>query len=239
MRLLLASLLLCIAGWLASVAEAKTPQFPPLTGRVVDSAGILDTGTVAALDSLLAGHEQQTGEQVVIATIPDLGGDDIADYGYQLGRAWGIGQKDKDNGALLIVAPNEKQVRIEVGYGLEGVLTDAISRMVIDQLILPRFRAGDIPGGIVAGTRGILTALGDPGNAPASVQQQAPPNGGELPLPGWAILLIVVVFLLLRGRGLFLLPFLGGGGWGRGGSGGGGFSGGGGSFGGGGSSGSW
>ena len=96
--------------------------FPPLTGRVVDDAGILSPATRADLSAMLQRHEQATGEQVVVVTLPSLQGYSIEDFGYQLGRAWGIGQKDKNTGALLIVAPNEHKVRIEVGYGLEGHL---------------------------------------------------------------------------------------------------------------------
>ena len=94
-------------------------------------------------------------------TLPSLQDTDIADYGYQLGRAWGIGQKTLNNGALLIVAPNERKVRIEVGYGLEPILTDALTSVVIQRAILPRFKAGDMPGGIEAGVTAITSALTD------------------------------------------------------------------------------
>ena len=107
----------------------------------------------AEIDSKLAALEAKTTDQLVVVTLNSLQGYDIADYGYQLGRAWGIGQKGKNNGVLLIVAPNEHDVRIEVGYGLEGDLTDAVSRLIIENAILPRFRAGDYPGGIAARRR--------------------------------------------------------------------------------------
>ena len=108
----------------AMVQAQAALSFPPLTGRVVDNAGILSAEAQQKLTAYLAEHEQQTGNQVVVVTLKDLAGTDIADYGYQLGRAWGIGQKGKNNGALILIAPNQRATRIEVGYGLEGTLTD-------------------------------------------------------------------------------------------------------------------
>ena len=242
-----------LALWLALlVAPAwAAPQFPPLTGRVVDDAHVLDAATQADLTTKLATLEQQTQRQLVVVTLPSLGGDDIADYGYQLGRAWGIGQKGKNTGALFIIVPSEHKVRIEAGYGLEEVLTDGLSSVILQRAVLPHFRAGDVQGGIVDGTVEIISQLGaDPRAAQAQVAaaEQAPirhhiPRGFLFPL----IILFFLANSLFRGRrrgGLgFLLPMMilggsrGGGDWGGGG--GGGFSGGGGSFGGGGASGSW
>lgn len=238
-----AGLLLCGLALLALPAFAKD-DFPPLTGRVVDAAHIIDAPTIQKLEGVLARHEATTdGEQIVVATIPDLGGNDIADYGYRLGRAWGIGQKGKNNGALLIVAPNSRDVRIEVGYGLEGVLTDAASSLIIQNVIVPRFRAGDMSGGILAGTQAILATLGDKDAGPLP-KELTQATGDISP---WGLLVILVIFLLMvRLFGLGnLLSFLAGMALGRSGRGGGndgdggGFSGGGGSFGGGGSSGKW
>ncbi|MBZ0139108.1 MAG: TPM domain-containing protein, partial [Pseudorhodoplanes sp.] len=124
-------------------APAQTLSFPPLSGRVVDEAGLLDAATRAALTQTLAGLEARSTDQLVVVTLRSLRGTSIEDYGYRLGRAWQVGQKDKNNGVLLIVAPNERKVRIEVGYGLEGTLTDAISKFIIENSILPRFKAGD------------------------------------------------------------------------------------------------
>jgi uncharacterized protein len=154
--------LLLIAAASGTVAYAQT--FPKLTGRVVDNANLLDPAQEAALTAKLEALEKQSSRQLVIATLPDLQGYEIEEYGYQLGRAWGIGQAEKgslekDNGALLIVAPNDRKVRIEVGYGLEGVLTDALTSNIIQQDILPRFRDKDFPGGIAAGTDAIVTQL--------------------------------------------------------------------------------
>lgn len=144
------------------------PQFPALTGRVVDEAGLLSPQTKQTLVQLLAGHEQAAGNQVVVVTLKSLQGYPIEDYGYQLGRHWGIGQKQTNNGVLLIVAPQERKVRIEVGYGLEGVLTDAISSQIINNTILPAFKQGDYDKGILDGTRSIIAVLGG--------QYQAPPE---------------------------------------------------------------
>jgi uncharacterized protein len=135
------------------------PSFPALTGRVVDNAGLLSPAEEGVISELLAQHESNTTDQIVVVTLKDLQGYDIADYGYQLGRHWGIGQKGKDNGALLIVAPDERKVRIEVGYGLEGELTDKLSHDIIQEVILPRFKEGDYPAGILNGTKAILSVL--------------------------------------------------------------------------------
>ncbi|MGN6500978.1 MAG: TPM domain-containing protein, partial [Tsuneonella sp.] len=146
----LALILAALAAFIALPAAAQ--DFPPLTGRVVDAANVIPPEVEASLDAKLAALEQQSQRQLVVATIPDLQGYEISDYGYQLGRHWGLGDKGRNDGAILIVAPNERKVRIEVGYGLEPVLTDGLSSLIIQNDILPRFKAGDMPGGIVAGT---------------------------------------------------------------------------------------
>jgi uncharacterized protein len=237
----------------AAPALAAGPSFPPLTGRIVDDAHILNASTQSELDSMLARHEKATGEQVVVVTLPSLQGYSIEEFGYQLGRAWGIGQKDKNTGALLIVAPKEHKIRIEVGYGLEGQLTDAQSRVIIERDILPQFKRGDFNAGVLAGTTTILKVLG--GDAAAA----QPPAASSRPsvtvmnspwsfLLPFAIWLIVILVLNLMARRSHVIRRIGrsgyggfyGGGFGGGSSGGGGgFSGGGGSFGGGGASGSW
>lgn len=144
----------------AGNAFAATIQFPVLTGRIVDNAHLLSTGATAGLKQALESHEQQTTNQVVVVTVTTLQGYTIEDFGYQLGRYWGIGQKDKNNGVLLIVAPKERKVRIEVGYGLEGKLTDAKASQIIQDRILPAFRSGNMEQGIVEGTQAILATLG-------------------------------------------------------------------------------
>jgi uncharacterized protein len=257
--------------WLALLAGAvhAAPTFPPLTGRVVDAANILPPDEKARLEQKLGALEAQSGRQVVVATLPGLQGYDISDYGYQLGRAWGIGAKDKNDGAILIVAPAERKVRIEVGYGLEGVLTDGMSSLIVQQQILPKFKAGDMPGGVEAGADAIvqqLTLPADQARAAATAADQRVASQRQQGVDPGAVIftLFVILFFVLPmlrrafggrsyGGGSGLGPLIvfdalshmnrGGGGWGGagfgGGGGGGGFSGGGGSFGGGGASGGW
>ncbi len=231
---------------------ADQPVFPALTGRVVDEAGMLSPQAVGRLTAELAAHEKRTGQQVVVAVIKSLGGHAVEEYGYQLGRFWGIGQKGKNTGAILLVAPNDRKVRIEVGYGLEGDLTDAVSVTIINEVILPRFRKGDVEGGIVTGAEEILRALGDDiAAAPAiPVERQQTDDHGSIGSILFTFLIFGLFLWLARRRGggfgSGILPFIiasswssRGGGSSFGGGGGGGFSGGGGSFGGGGASGSW
>jgi uncharacterized protein len=255
MRRTLVFLPLLSALFLLAIAlvHAAEPEFPPLTGRVNDRAGLLSERDERELEAALARFEAETTDQIVIVTLESLQGLPIEEYGYQLGRHWGIGQKGKDNGALLIVAPEEREVRIEVGYGLEGELTDAQSRTIIETRILPYFRQGDFATGIKAGVAAMIETLGgsyEPALPPTRVREsdRAPsPFPLAIALP---IILIIVLNRLFgqrrRGRyrgygGPVIVP----GGWGgrHGGSGGGGqgggFGGGGGSFGGGGASGRW
>src|SRR5215211_1514299 len=145
--------------WLGLAIGAQVQTFPALTGRVVDQAGVLDAAARSRLDGKLAELERKTSTQLVVATLASLQGYEIADYGTRLGRHWGIGQKGTNNGAILIVAPKDRAVRVEVGYGLEGKLTDAVSRLIIENSILPRFRANDIAGGIERGVDDIIQVL--------------------------------------------------------------------------------
>ena len=153
------SLLALIA--VPALAQSE-PKFPPFAGLVTDAANVLPADRKAALEAKLEAFQKQTSRQLVVATVPDLQGYDIADYGYRLGRAWGVGLKDVNNGAILIVAPKEHKVRIEVGYGLEPVLTDALSSVIIQQKIVPAFKSGDMPGGIEAGVDAIVEQLSLP-----------------------------------------------------------------------------
>jgi uncharacterized protein len=138
---------------------ASAQNFPKLTGRVVDSANLLSPEQEAALTGKLEALEQSTTRQLVVATIPDLQGYPIEDYGYRLGREWGIGQKGENNGVMLLVAPNDRKMRIEVGYGLEPYLTDALSSVIIREQIRPRFQQNDYAGGINAGVDAIIAQL--------------------------------------------------------------------------------
>jgi uncharacterized protein len=247
---------------LASAVFAQSLTFPALTGRVVDSANLLDAATRSALTEKLEALEAKTTDQFVVVTLKSLQGQTIESYGYQLGRHWGIGQKDKNNGVLLIVAPNERKVRIEVGYGLEGTLTDALAKIIIENAITPRFRANDYAGGITRGVDDVIQVLS--GDAELFKQQTAVKEAlRKQPSDNWYALLLVlfwlglgafIIFAVLkaphqsRGRGgnIWFVPIPGGfdRSWSSGSSGGfsgggGDFGGGGGDFGGGGSSGSW
>ncbi len=238
----------------AQTVPTAALTFPVLSGRVVDGAGLLSVQDREALTRSLADLEAKTTDQLVVVTLKTLQGRPIEDYGYQLGRAWGIGQKGKDSGVLLIVAATERKVRIEVGYGLEGTLTDAATKIIIEDTILPRFKAGDFPGGINAGTAAIAQLMvGDTGSTRASPQASTPVDHRQsAPMPVWLIIVLglagvgLLIFCTVTGgRGpcslimqvLFMLVLSGRGGSSRGRSSS--FSGGGGSFGGGGSSGSW
>jgi uncharacterized protein len=240
-------------GWLLLLTlfaqTALAVEFPALSGRVVDEANLLSPATRAQLTERLAAHERKTTNQVVVVTLKSLQGLTIEQYGYQLGRAWGIGQAQRNNGVLLIVAPNERKVRIEVGYGLEGTLTDLQSHLIIQDQILPRFREGKFEAGIVAGTNAILAILEgtyEPKTAAQSTAKSKDSSSLAIHLGIVVLFFGIAAFIFTlfsgggRGGGSYPYGGYGGGGFGGGSfGGGGGFSGGGGSFGGGGSSGSW
>ena len=251
-----APLVLGLLAVLFAGLAAAALTFPPLTGRVVDAANIIPPDTRDALDQKLADLEAKGGVQLVVATVPSLQGQDIAPFANELFRTWKLGQAKANTGALLLVAPNEKRVRIEVGYGLEGTITDAMSETIIANAMAPRFKSGDFAGGIQRGVDDIITLL----TTDASEWQQRPPirldSDGFDPVT-WLIFagLFALVTLLIFSPGfryVFLNVLLNvlanpansgtwGGGYGGfpGGGGGGGFRGGGGSSGGGGASGSW
>lgn len=250
MRVLKVGLVLLL--WVLAVTAQAELKFPALTGRVVDNAQMIEPSVREQLTQQLMVHEQATGEQLVVVTVPDLQGTSIEDFGYQLGRHWGIGQKDQNNGALLIVARDERKLRIEVGYGLEDRLTDAQSSVIIHQVITPAFKTGNFSKGISDGVAAMLVVLGgNPLDEPANLAGSGGERGSDFleSHPGvfvFLVLLFIVTIFVCQMLGI--LPSggggrggsggFGGGGFG-GGSGGGGFSGGGGSFGGGGSSGGW
>jgi len=229
--------------------------FPPLTGRVVDEANILSAREREALSSKLAELETKSGIQLVVATVNSLQGQEIEPYANELFRTWKLGEKAKNNGVLLLVAPNARRVRIEVGYGLEGTLTDALSKIIIANAIAPRFKTGDFDGGVSRGVDDIITVL----TTDAAEWQQRPSlRLDHQPPPDWlnwllmaaAIALITLLIVSPGFRWFFLNVALNillnssgprGGAFPRGGGSadGGGFRGGGGSSGGGGASGSW
>ena len=166
--LLVCVLFLC-AGLVLQSSNAQS--FPQLTGRVVDQAQILDDSTITSLDAILETHETQTSNQIVVATLLNLEGYDIADYANRLGRDWQIGTAENDNGVLLLIAPEERKVRIEVGYGLEGALTDALSSVIIQREILPAFRNNNYALGVSNGVNAILAAIDG--------EYTAPENGSD------------------------------------------------------------
>ncbi|MGE5151417.1 MAG: TPM domain-containing protein [Rhodospirillaceae bacterium] len=244
-----------LAGLVAAIAlcvVASAADLPALTGRVVDQANLLPAAERSALETKLADLEARSGIQLVVATVSSLGGEEIEPYANALFRAWKLGEKTKNNGVLLLVAPNERRVRIEVGYGLEGTLTDALSKVIIANAITPRFKTGDFAGGITRGVDDIITVLTTDASEwqkrPSLRVDSEPANGPVNWLVVAGIVLLIglmivsptfrwVVFAMLmsgRSGGGY-----GGGFGGSGGSSGGGFSGGGGSSGGGGASGSW
>jgi uncharacterized protein len=253
-----------------SVAPLRAaPTFPELTGRIVDEAGLVTWEDRQAIEAELAALEGRSTDQIAVVTVKSLQGYPIEDYSYQLGRHWGIGQQGKNNGILLVVAPNERKVRIEVGRGLEPVMTDLMSSLIVNNAILPGFRRGDYSAGIRAGVRDIKdTLLGD---AEAVKQRakgrRAAPKTDPVALIFLIIWLAIFAYIIYahsrqarrhpgslqpagqrrrsdpfdRDGDIIIIP---GGGWGGGsghwdGGSGGGWSGGGGDFGGGGASGSW
>jgi uncharacterized protein len=268
-RFVFAPLFVLAAMLLLTITTYADPKFPPLTGRIVDDAHLLKPADKAVIEADLKALEQKSSDQLVIFTTNSLQGYPIEDYGYQLGRAWGIGQKGTNNGVLLIVAPTERKVRIEVGRGLEPQLTDLMTTLIIQNAILPEFRRGDFSAGIRVGVRDIKDVmLGDAeavkARAAARPRMARKPGAWEELIP---LLFIGGIFIFVLwaqsqqarqplsggryGRPGYGRPGYGGpiffpGGWGGGGGGsgggggdGGGFSGGGGDFGGGGASGSW
>ncbi len=247
--------LLCTLG-----VACAAPDYPALSGRIVDGASVLAPDTRASLETKLKELEDKSGIQLVIATLPSLQGYEIEPFANGLFRAWKLGEAKKNNGVLLLVAPREKRVRIEVGYGLEGTLTDALSKIIISNAMAPRFKTGDFSGGIARGVEDIITVL----TTDAAEWQKRPDLRTEEPglldqiMPFIVLgLFIFVIWTMIanargqgsgwrqggRSGGIFIPPS--GGGWGGSGmggsgwSGGGGFSGGGGSSGGGGASGGW
>jgi uncharacterized protein len=254
---LVAAVALCLV-----VAFAFALDFPALTGRVVDQAGVMTAESRSDVEAKSKDLEDKSGIQLVVATVKSLQGGDIETYANELFRFWKIGQAQKNNGVLLLVAPAEHKVRIEVGYGLEGTLTDALASVIISSAIIPRFKTGDFSGGIERGVDGIISVLGGDTadwQPKVSVRSDDPSAVFNQLFPIlFFVLIIFVVWYLIhnangtpsgrngrRSGGPIFVPYSGstwgggGGGFSGGGGFGGGFSGGGGSSGGGGASGGW
>jgi len=231
---------------------------PPPAAYFNDYAGAVSPGTAVQLNQTLENFERQSSDQILVAIFPKMQSDSsVEDYTVRVARSWQAGQKDKNNGAVLFVFVQDHKLFLQTGYGLEGVLPDALCKRIIDEQITPRFKAGDFDGGLTAGVQSIIAAVkGEYKGNGATVADRGSRSGGS----GGSSVVFVIIFILVfvvalsRGSGMFL-PWLllsgsgsnnnwgggsswGGGGFG-GGGGGGGFSGGGGSFGGGGAGGSW
>lgn len=192
--------LLILASTTPALAQAA-PQFPPLTGRIVDEARLLSPAKEAEIDAKLAALEADTSDQLVVVTLNSLNGFEIEDYGYRLGRHWGIGRGQKDNGVLLIVAPNERKARIEVGYGLEPILTDAFSSRVIQTLMLPAFRTGGYERGITEGVDALIAQMRlDPAEAQARAQG-VEPERAQAPIGPMILIALVFLFMFMGAMG--------------------------------------
>jgi uncharacterized protein len=235
-------------------------DFPALSGRVVDQAGVMSAESKTDIEAKSKALEDKSGIQLVVATVKSLQGSDVETYANELFRFWKLGEAKKNNGVLLLVAPTEHKVRIEVGYGLEGTLTDALTSVIISSAIVPRFKTNDFSGGIERGVDGIVGVLTtDAADWHAKANLRADDPSADInklfPILLFVVLLIVVWYLIHNaggpgsgGRRSGAGPIIMGSGWGGGYGGGfsgggggfgGGFSGGGGSSGGGGASGSW
>ena len=253
------AILILLAGFRLGANEV----IPPAPAAYFnDYAGAVSAGTAMSLNATLESFERQTSEQIVVAVFPKMqSNSDVADYTVRVARAWQVGLKDKNNGAVLFVFVQDHKLFIQVGYGLEAVLPDALCKRIIDEQITPRFKAGDFDGGLTAGVQSILAATkGEYKGTGATVAQthyhsQNNNFAGAIPVIFVIIFVLIVVSNIARmGRGMIYTGsgFSGGrsygggfssgssfGGFSGGGGGGGGFSGGGGSFGGGGAGGSW
>jgi len=193
-------------------AALAAPQFPERgTAPVVDQANVIDDAAEAQLTQKLTDFEMRTGRQFVVATVPDLQGYDISDYGYQLGRAWGLGSKTENDGIILLVAPNEHKVRIEVGYGAGVFLTDAVSGDIIRNTIVPHFKQNppDYGGGIEAGADAIVKPMSLPpeeaqkvvAKAEQSEQTRRHSSAGVLPAAFWIMIFVFVLLSMFRRAG--------------------------------------
>ena len=183
--------LMAFLGMMLLAASAWALDVPPLTGRVVDLAHVLPPDVATSLTHDLEAHETKTSNQVAILILPSLEGESLESFSHRVSTTWKLGQKGTDNGVLLLIALRERKVRIEVGYGLEGTLTDLRSAHIIRQEIVPRFRSGDLPGGIASGVKAILGtiegAYTGAENPPVGLRQSGEPSGFEYVIIGVAV----------------------------------------------------
>lgn len=198
--------------WLALAGSppADALDVPPLTGRVVDVARVLPPAVLEQLSADLQAHEAKTSNQVAVLILPSLEGEPMFDMSHRVATTWQLGRKGTDNGVLLLVAIKDRKVRLEVGYGLEGVLTDAQSAQIIRNEIVPKFRAGDVPAGITAGVQAILKTIEGTYSAPER-PSVSPSSGDAVGNTVFAVILGVVIGLLLSRVHRVLGPVAGGG----------------------------
>jgi uncharacterized protein len=194
-------------------AFGKAVNVPALTGRVNDYASMISPQARAVIEGKLKALEEAESTQIVILTVPSLEGEPIEDFSIKVAEAWKIGQKGKDNGILLIVSKNDRKMRIEVGYGLEGRLTDLQSGRIIDEVIKPAFKSGNYDSGFISGVDALIASV--KGEYQASKSKKVERNAPSIPL---VFIILVVLFLVIR-----MFRFFGGGPSGFGGPGGGGF----------------
>lgn len=190
----------------AAIAAPAQTALPALTGRVVDDANLIDPAAEAALVQRLKDFEAKSSDQIVVATIDSLNGEAIEPYANRLFRAWGLGQAGENNGIMLLVAKNDRKMRIEVGYGLEGTLTDLHSSLIINNVLVPAFRSGDFSGGITRAVDDIITVL--EGN-PEELEKRYQRNEDKIGVSGMdpIVVLFIVIWATLFFGG-FALAFL-------------------------------
>jgi uncharacterized protein len=193
-----AILLALLVGWVFPALAAIA--VPPLTGRVVDQTGTLSSGDIASLTQTLKEFESRKGSQIAVLIVPTTGEETIEQFSIRVAEAGKIGRKKIDDGALLVIARNDRHLRIEVGYGLEGVLTDATTRRIIDEIITPKFKAGDFAGGVTAGIERMIRLIdGEKLPAPEPEHWEAPNlfNGID-PLNPFVLVGLFIVGSVLR-----------------------------------------
>lgn len=166
----LLALALCISSF---ESNASNIQFPKLTGRVVDTANMLSPSVERELSAIFAAHENQTTNQVVVVTVKNWGGISKEKYGITLARKWGIGQEGKDNGIVLAISEGNREIRMEVGYGLERTMTDVIAMQIIRKIIVPEFKKGNFDEGVTMGSIAIIEVLS---GAEVSIDGYKKPN---------------------------------------------------------------
>jgi uncharacterized protein len=183
--------------WFPFLLPALALDVPPLTGRIVDLAHLLPPDVAVSLSAELTEHERKTGNQIAVLTLPSLEGEPLEEFSHRVSTTWKLGRKGTDNGVLLLVVPGERRIRIEVGYGLEGTLTDAKSSQIIRREIIPRFKSGDFPGGIAAGLKAIMGTIEGTYTLPVESRDKSEQSGP------WESVVIAIVIGALVGGSLF------------------------------------